>query len=78
MPNFALEKIENGALVTQPTCPRILLVDEEESIQSTLSTILLQEGYSVYQARNGKDAVERARSTRPDLILDVRLVRCAC
>lgn len=69
MSNVAVEKIEEGALVTQPICARILLVDEEESIQSTLSTILLREGYSVYQARSGKEAVERVHSTRPDLIL---------
>ncbi len=61
--------MSNGALVNQPLCPRILLVDEEESTQSTLSPILLQEGYSVYQARSGKEAVERVYSTRPDLIL---------
>lgn len=69
MSNVAVEKVEDGILVIQPICARILLVDEEESIQSTLSTRLLQEGYSVYQARSGKEAVERVHSTRPDLIL---------
>jgi two-component system, OmpR family, KDP operon response regulator KdpE len=68
MSNVAVEKFD-GALVTQPICARILLVDEDESIQSALGTRLLQEGYSVYQARTGQEAVERVHSTRPDLIL---------
>ena len=38
MSNVAVEKVEDGILVIQPICARILLVDEEESIQRTLST----------------------------------------
>jgi two-component system, OmpR family, KDP operon response regulator KdpE len=49
--------------------PRVLLVDDEESIQQTLSTVLPLEGYTVYQVRSGKEALRKVQSVRPDLIL---------
>jgi two-component system KDP operon response regulator KdpE len=49
--------------------PRILLVDDEESIQKTLGAVLPGAGYSVYQIRSGTEALERVRAVRPDLIL---------
>jgi two-component system KDP operon response regulator KdpE len=49
--------------------PRVLLVDDEQSIQQTLGVVLPAAGYSVYQARNGKEALQTVQSVRPDLIL---------
>jgi two-component system KDP operon response regulator KdpE len=49
--------------------PRILLVDDEESIQQTLSAVLPAAGYTIYQVRNGKEALQKVQSVRPDLIL---------
>jgi two-component system, OmpR family, KDP operon response regulator KdpE len=49
--------------------PRILLVDDEEAIQRTLSTVLPPAGYTVYQIRDGKEALRKVQSIRPDLIL---------
>ncbi len=49
--------------------PRILLVDDEESIQQTLGVVLPTAGYTVYPVRNGKEALRRVQSVRPDLIL---------
>ena len=49
--------------------PRVLLVEDEESIQQTLSAVLPPAGYTVYQVRNGKDALWKVQSVRPDLIL---------
>jgi two-component system, OmpR family, KDP operon response regulator KdpE len=49
--------------------PRVLLVDDEESIQQTLSVVLPPAGYTVYPVRNGKEALWRVQSVRPDLIL---------
>ena len=49
--------------------PRVLLVDDEESIQQALGTVLPTAGYTVYPVRAGKEAVRRAQSIRPDLIL---------
>jgi two-component system, OmpR family, KDP operon response regulator KdpE len=49
--------------------PRILLVDDEESLQQTLSTVLPVAGYTVYQAREGREALLRVPLVRPDLVL---------
>jgi DNA-binding response OmpR family regulator len=53
---------------------KILLVDDEVSLQETLSYKLKKEGYEVEVAGDGLTALELARSTNPDLIiLDVML-----
>ena len=49
--------------------PRVLLVDDQQSIQHTLGVVLPAAGYSVYQVRNGKEALQTVQSVRPDLIL---------
>ena len=43
--------------------PRVLLVDDEQSIQQTLGVVLPAAGYTVYQVRNGKEALQG--SVRP-------------
>lgn len=53
---------------------KILVVDDEETMVRSLSTLLTQEGYEVVAARDGPQALEAARAERPDLILlDVML-----
>ena len=49
--------------------PRVLLVDDEESSLQTLSVVLPPAGYAVYPVRNGKEALQKVQSIRPDLIL---------
>ena len=53
---------------------KILVVDDEVSLQETLTYKLEKEGYQVEVAGDGLTALELARSTNPDLvILDVML-----
>jgi len=53
---------------------KILVVDDEVSLQETLTYKLEKEGYQVVVAGDGLTALELARSTNPDLvILDVML-----
>ena len=53
---------------------KILVVDDEVSLQETLTYKLKKEGYQVEVAGDGLTALELARSTHPDLvILDVML-----
>ena len=53
---------------------KILVVDDEETMVRSLSTLLAQEGYEVTVAVDGAQALEAARAERPDLILlDVML-----
>lgn len=49
--------------------PRILVVDDEESIQRILTVALPPAGYSVYRVRTGEEALRRVQLSRPDLIL---------
>jgi len=53
---------------------KILLVDDEQDILEFLSYNLKKEGYDVYTALNGKQAVEVAKKEHPHLIvLDVMM-----
>jgi len=53
---------------------KILVVDDEETMVRSLSTLLTEEGYEVAVAVDGAQALEAARAERPDLILlDVML-----
>jgi len=53
---------------------RILVVDDEPDIVELVAFNLRAEGYDVITASNGVDALERARSALPDLIvLDLML-----
>lgn len=53
---------------------KILVVDDEESIVTLLSYNLERAGYDVVTARDGEEALEKATSEQPDLIvLDLML-----
>jgi DNA-binding response OmpR family regulator len=56
--------------------PRILLVDDEESVQKLLSYPLRNDGYEVVAAANGQEALDRFDEGTFDLVvLDVMLPR---
>ena len=56
------------------SAPRILLVDDEHSIQKLLTYPLRKEGYEVVSAMDGRQALDRLRDGRYDLVvLDVML-----
>ena len=48
---------------------KILLVDDEPDIIEILSFNLKQEGYNVFAASNGKQAIDKARKIKPHLIV---------
>jgi len=53
---------------------KILVVDDEQDIQELISYNLTKEGYQVFTASNGKQAVQKAKEVNPDLIiLDVMM-----
>jgi len=49
--------------------PKILVVDDDEMNRDMLSRRLLRKGYEVVLAVNGAEAIEKAVSDRPELIL---------
>jgi len=53
------------ALEQQP----ILVVDDDDTIAMTLESFLVEEGYKVMVAHNGKEALERAEELPPAVIL---------
>ena len=53
---------------------KILIVDDEKDIREIIKISLVQDGYVVVEAHNGRTAVELAKSEKPDLItLDIML-----
>ena len=54
--------------------PRVLVVDDEEPIRSTLTEALELEGYTVKAASNGAEACELVRHFRPGaIVLDLMM-----
>lgn len=52
----------------------VLIVEDNELNMKLFSDLLSAHGFLVHQTRNGKDAVELARTHRPDIILmDIQL-----
>jgi two-component system alkaline phosphatase synthesis response regulator PhoP len=48
---------------------KILLVDDEPDILEIVGYNLAQEGYQIFTASNGKDAIAKAKKELPDLII---------
>lgn len=48
---------------------KILIVDDDPDILEFLSYNLKKENYKIYIAENGKEAIEKAKKHKPDLIL---------
>ncbi len=61
-------------MIDKENTPRILLVDDEEDILEFVSYNLQREGFKVFLARNGTEAIQMTSKTKPDLIiLDVMM-----
>ena len=48
---------------------QILIADDEQDILEIISYNLTKEGYEVYTAKDGNEAIERAKQIHPDLII---------
>jgi len=54
--------------------PRILIADDAENIRELVRVSLEDEGYEIFEASDGNDALEKARKLKPDMvILDVMM-----
>ncbi len=54
--------------------PKILVIDDEQSILKLVSAYLRPEGYEVYTASDGTSGLKAARAYKPDLVvLDIML-----
>jgi DNA-binding response OmpR family regulator len=53
---------------------KILIADDNEQIRESLASILEDEGYAMWTAKDGAEALRKAREVSPDiLILDVTM-----
>ena len=48
---------------------RILVVDDEPQIRRVVKATLIAQGYTVFEARSGEEAIERLDQDKPDLVL---------
>jgi two-component system alkaline phosphatase synthesis response regulator PhoP len=48
---------------------KVLVVEDERTLLETLEYNLTHQGYQVYTAENGRDALNIARAKLPDLIV---------
>ncbi|MBC7937736.1 MAG: response regulator transcription factor [Rhizobacter sp.] len=51
------------------TTRKVLIADDEPDILEIIQFNLQQEGYDVVTAKNGDEAIEKAKKTKPDLII---------
>jgi len=51
------------------TKTKVLLIEDDKMIIDMYNLKFTQEGYEVFKAENGKDGVEMAKETKPDIIL---------
>jgi len=51
------------------TGQRVLVVDDENAIRRYLRTALTAQGFTVYEAANGEEAVNAVLNNRPDIII---------
>ena len=49
--------------------PNILIIDDDATIRLLMRDFLTDEQYSIEEAENGKDALERIKNHQPDLVL---------
>ena len=63
------EQVAHSQLNIIGQASNILIVDDDDSIRSLLQQELGEAGYSIEEASNGKEALEKVRINRPDLII---------
>ena len=73
-----IRQLRDQVVVTTPRTagrqPRILVVDDEANIRDLLTQEFTEAGYRVTTASNGREAVQKVRADRPDLVvLDVMM-----
>ncbi len=61
--------MENTSTFGRPADKLVLIVDDDESVRDLIEFIVKKEGFRVEKAADGEEALSKARSVNPDLIL---------
>jgi len=60
-----------------PTQRKVLLIDDHDSVRWAIRDFLTTHGFTVIEAENGRQAEDRFRASRPDIVIaDYRLPDC--
>ncbi|WP_298532336.1 two-component regulator propeller domain-containing protein [uncultured Algibacter sp.] len=62
------ESIDNVLLKTRSKLPILLVVDDNTDIRNFIAQ-MLNEDYTIYQAENGQEGLEMAKSVQPNIII---------
>ena len=63
------ERIDQSNLNAMPHANMVLVVDDDASIRGLLVQELSEAGYQVQEAENGREALDKIRKQKPDLVL---------
>lgn len=59
--------------------PRILVIDDDETVREALATVLEEQGFASDTAENGKEAIEKSKATLYNLaLIDIHLPDMEC
>lgn len=59
-----------------PSAPKVMVIDDSQTIRRTAETLLMKEGYSVVTAADGFEALAKIADQNPDLIfIDIMMPR---
>lgn len=58
-----------NAVFGKPADKLVLIVDDDESVRELLEFIVKKEGFRIEKAADGEEALTKARSVNPDIIL---------
>jgi CheY-like chemotaxis protein len=68
MPTRAVTRTTVASAVAK-VAPLVLVVDDEPALRAFTESLLTAHGYQVVVAAHGKEAIQRLRECRPDLIV---------
>ncbi|HNW44585.1 MAG TPA: response regulator [Elusimicrobiales bacterium] len=61
--------MENNAGFGNPADKLVLIVDDDDSVRELIEFVVKKEGFKVEKAADGEEALRKARSVNPDLML---------
>ena len=61
--------MENSSGFSNPADKLVLIVDDDDAVRDLIEFIVKKEGFNIERAADGEEALKKARTVNPDLIL---------